>query len=196
MSKGDDKRDPVVVLGIGSVSHTLGMQKALQRVGMSPVLVAAAHSPGELAATTPLGRPFTASSLNARPPLGLRPQHCVSSHERFGHKRHVEVLEAMQRYALAGNEIPVGWTLELLDLQGRRGLTDEERRHAELGRKVRDLMGHVEDGSQESVTLAQDDATRTFGVTVSVGGRRGATVHHQDLLTAVRAAHDTHVGPA
>lgn len=58
----------------------------------------------------------TASSLpQPRPPLGLRPRHCVGGSELLIDRR-AEILMAMLRYSQANKHIPLDWILELSEL--------------------------------------------------------------------------------
>lgn len=63
---------------------------------------------------------------------------------------------------------------------------EETRRNSRTYKQLRELCGHVQDGSAQTVKVSQDDATRTWHVTV--GDRNPRTYHGDSLPEAIHNA--------
>lgn len=78
-------------------------------------------------------------------------------------------------------------------------ISAEVRRDADAFRKLRQLMGHVENSSEQVVTLSQDDATRTYvlglrGYAAHAEGQRSRNYYGDSLHAAIQAAIDAGEG--
>lgn len=60
---------------------------------------------------------------------------------------------------------------------------------------VRVLMGYVEDGSDISITLCQDDATKEYSVTAKLHGAVLWSESGSTLLKAIENAGEAHLPP-
>lgn len=92
--------------------------------------------------------------------------------------------DAIGRAILAATSKPPCCTAEQADLLARRVLLLEP--WASACEAIRELMGFVQNSSETTVRLSQDDATRSF--LVAVGDSNPRTYFGDSLFEAVEAA--------
>lgn len=79
----------------------------------------------------------------------------------------------------------------------RADINDQVRRDADAMRKLRQLMGYVENSSETTVKLFQDDATKTYVVKVGVESKFSKaprSYYGTSLNAAIQAAIDAGEG--